>query len=54
MYIDAYMERKRTGDILHVAERKNGKRILRQLDPVYEYYVEIPSGEHKPIYGTNA
>ncbi|AXC39276.1 UNVERIFIED_ORG: hypothetical protein [Escherichia phage CMSTMSU] len=22
MYIDAYMERKRTGDILHVAERK--------------------------------
>lgn len=54
MYIDAYMERKRTGDILHVAERKNGKRILRQLDPVYEYYVEIPSGEHKTIYGTNA
>lgn len=54
MYIDAYMERKRTGDILHVAERKNGKRILRQLDPVYEYYVESPTGEHKTIYGTNA
>ncbi|EPE1232798.1 hypothetical protein ACSGOQ_006075, partial [Escherichia coli] len=54
MYIDAYMERKRTGDILHVAERKNGKRILRQLDPVYEYYVECPTGEHKTIYGTNA
>lgn len=54
MYIDAYMERKRTGDILHVAERKNGKRILRELEPVFEYYVESPLGTHKTIYGTMA
>lgn len=54
MYIDAYMERKRTGDILHVVERKNGKRILRELDPVYEYYVESPQGTHKTVYGTMA
>lgn len=54
MYIDAYMERKRTGDILHVAERKNGKRILRELEPVFEYYVESPLGTHKTVYGTMA
>ncbi|EON7637191.1 3'-5' exonuclease [Escherichia coli] len=54
MYIDAYMERKRTGDILHVVERKNGKRILRELEPVFEYYVESPLGTHKTVYGTMA
>lgn len=54
MYIDAYMDRKRSGDVLHVAERKNGKRILRELQPLYEYYVENVNGTHKTIYGTNA
>lgn len=54
MYIDGYMERKRTGDVLHVAERRNGKRVLRELDPVYEYYVESPYGDMKTIHGTMA
>ena len=54
MYIDGFMERKRTGDILHVAERINGRRVLRQLDPVYEYYVESPTGTFKTIHGTMA
>lgn len=54
MYIDGFMERKRTGDILHVAERINGRRVLRQLDPVYEYYVESPIGTFKTIHGTMA
>jgi len=54
MYIDGFMERKRTGDILHVAERVNGRRILRQFDPVYEYYVESPNGSYKTIHGTMA
>lgn len=54
MYIDAYMERKRSGDVLHVVERKNGKRILRELQPLYEYYVENVNGNHKTIYGTKA
>lgn len=54
MYIDGFMERKRTGDVLHVAERVNGRRVLRQLDPVYEYYVESPTGTFKTIHGTMA
>lgn len=54
MYIDGYMDRKRTGEVLHVAERVNGRRILREIEPVYEYYVESPRGEHKTINGTLA
>lgn len=54
MYIDGYMDRKRTGEILHVAERVNGQRILREIEPVYEYYVESPYGEYKTINGTLA
>lgn len=54
MYIDGYMDRKRTGEILHVAERVNGQRILREIEPVYEYFVESPNGEYKTINGTFA
>lgn len=54
MYIDGFMERKRTGEVLHIAERKNGKRILRELEPVFEYYVESPTGTQKTIHGTMA
>ncbi|QOI71742.1 putative DNA polymerase [Erwinia phage pEa_SNUABM_47] len=54
MYIDGYMDRKRTGEVLHVAERVNGQRILREIEPVYEYYVESPYGTFKTINGTLA
>lgn len=54
MYVDGFMERKRTGDVLHVAERVNGKRVLKEYDPVYEYYVESPSGTYNTINGTKA
>ena len=54
MYVDGYMERKRGSEVLHVAERVNGKRVLRELDPVYEYYVESPYGTQKTIHGTMA
>lgn len=54
MYVDGYMDRKRTGEVLHVAERINGQRILRELEPVYEYYVESPNGTYKTVNGTLA
>lgn len=54
MYVDGYMERKRGSEILHVAERVNGKRVLKELDPVYEYFVESPYGTQKTIHGTMA
>ncbi|AMM43827.1 DNA polymerase [Pectobacterium phage vB_PcaM_CBB] len=54
MYVDGYMDRKKTGEVLHVAERVNGQRILREIEPVYEYYVESPRGEYKTINGTLA
>lgn len=54
MYVDGFMERKRGSETLHIAERVNGKRVLRELDPVYEYFVESPNGTQKTIHGTMA
>lgn len=54
MYVDGYMERKRGSEVLHVAERVNGKRVLKELDPIYEYFVESPYGTQKTIHGTMA
>lgn len=54
MYVDGYMERKRGSEILHVVERVNGKRVLKELDPIYEYFVESPYGTQKTIHGTMA
>ena len=52
MYVDGYIDRKK--EVLHVAERINGRRILVQHHPVYEFYVESTQGSHKTINGTLA
>lgn len=52
MYVDGYIDRKK--EILHVAERINGRRILVQHHPVYEFYVESSQGSYKTINGTLA
>lgn len=49
MYVDAYYDRK--ADLIHVAERINGKRILTQHKPIHDFYVDDPSGKHQSIYG---
>lgn len=54
MYIDAYLERTRNGEVLRVSERIAGHRILKDLPIVYEYYLESPSGTYKTIFGTYA
>lgn len=52
MYVDGYLDRKK--EILYVAERINGRRILVQHSPVYEFYVESQSGSYSTINGTSA
>lgn len=52
MYVDGYIDRKK--EVLHVVERINGRRILVQHQPVYEFYVESPNGNVKTINGTFA
>lgn len=49
MYVDAYFDRKK--DKILVAERVNGQRILKEIDPSHTFYYEHPSGGHKTIYG---
>ena len=48
-YVDAYFEKSK--DIIHVAERVDGKRILQQLSPEYNFYIPDPKGKHKSIHG---
>lgn len=54
MYVDAYMERKKGSELLHVVERVNSKRVMKQYQPVYEYYAESPHGTIQTINGTMA
>lgn len=54
MYVDGYMERKRGYEKLHIAERVNGQRVLREYPPVYEFFSEDPYGDVNTINGTKA
>lgn len=49
MYIDAFYDRRH--DVIRVSERVNGKRILRDLKPVYEVYTESKKGTIPSITG---
>lgn len=49
MYVDSFFDRR--GDKIKVAERINGKRILRELKPVYEFYAEDPNGTIATVTG---
>src|ERR1051325_5979090 len=49
MYIDAYIDRK--ADRIHIAERQNGQRILRDIPAEYVFYYEHPQGNHYSIFG---
>ena len=48
-YVDAFLDKKR--DTVHIAERVNGKRILRHLPTSYVFYYEDPAGTHRSIFG---
>ena len=48
-YVDAFHDRGR--DVIHVSERVNGKRVLVQHKPEYNFYYSDPKGKAKSIYG---
>ena len=48
-YVDAFFEKSK--DIIHVVERVDGKRIIQQLKPEYNFYVLDPKGKQQSIYG---
>ena len=48
-YVDAFFEKSK--DIIHVVERVDGKRIIQQLKPEYNFYVLDPKGKQQSIHG---
>ena len=48
-YVDAFYDKNK--DSVHVAERVNGKRILVEHRPEYNFYVADPKGSRRSIYG---
>jgi DNA polymerase elongation subunit (family B) len=48
-YVDGFFDR--DADIIHVVERKNGKRTFQEYPAKYTFYYEDPKGKYKSIYG---
>jgi DNA polymerase elongation subunit (family B) len=48
-YVDAHFEKSK--DIIHVVERVDGKRIIQQIRPEYNFFVADPKGKTKSIHG---
>jgi len=49
-YVDAIYDQ--NSDTVLVTERVNGKRVISEFKPKYEFFYDDPSGKHKSIYGT--
>lgn len=48
-YVDAFYDKHK--DLVRVVERVDGKRILVDHRPEYNFYVSDPRGSHRSIYG---
>jgi len=48
-YVDAFYDKAK--DFIRVVERVNGKRILIDHRPEYNFYIADPRGTHRSIYG---
>lgn len=51
MYIDASFKKTGDSEVIRIVERVNGKRIYREFQPDYHFFVNDPRGSHKSIYG---
>ena len=49
MYVDAFLDRKT--DRIHVVERRDGQRTIRNIPAEYVFYYENPQGAHRSIFG---
>jgi DNA polymerase elongation subunit (family B) len=48
-YVDAFYDKAK--DFIRVVERVNGKRILVDHRPEYNFYIADPRGTHRSVYG---
>jgi len=51
VYIDALFKRGGDSEIIRIVERVNGKRVYREFQPDYHFFVNDPRGSHRSIYG---
>jgi hypothetical protein len=51
MYIDALFKRGGDQEVIKIVERVNGKRVYREFQPDYHFFLTDPKGSHKSIYG---
>lgn len=49
MYVDAQHDKKT--DKIHIVERVDGKRIYKEYDPDYHFFIDDKKGKHTNIYG---
>lgn len=48
-YVDAFYDK--SADLIRVVERVQGKRVLVDYKPEYNFYIADPRGSHRSIYG---
>ena len=48
-YVDAFYDKKK--DTIQVVERIDGKRLLVEHKPEYNFYIQDPRGSHRTIHG---
>lgn len=51
MYVDAFFRRGGDAEVIRIVERVNGKRVYREFQPDYHFFITDPKGSHKSIYG---
>lgn len=51
MYVDAFFKKNGSGEVIRIVERVNGKRVYREFQPDYHYFINDPRGNYKSIYG---
>ncbi len=48
-YVDAFYDQAK--DVVTVVERTDGERVIKEIQPVHNFYYADPNGKHKSIYG---
>lgn len=51
MYVDAFFKRGGDSETIKIVERVNGKRVYKEFQPDYHFFINDPRGTHKSIYG---
>lgn len=51
MYVDSFFKKGGDSEVIRVVERVNGKRVYKEYQPDYHFYVNDPRGSNKTIYG---